>query len=211
MKFKVYSPEGVEVSEKEIAEWPVLEGETGLMALRQYLLAVRNNQRQGNACTKTRSEVSGTGKKPFKQKGTGGARQGSRRTVIWRKGGVIFGPRPRDFSEKVNQKMKDLAFKRALFDRASDGKVALIQRFESADAKTKTFNSILGKMAPAGRVLIVDDQFDDKMVLAARNIERVEMIGSDTLSATDLLKFQNIIISERGTDTILARVKGAES
>jgi len=211
MKFKVYSPEGVEVSEKEIAEWPVLEGETGLMALRQYLLAVRNNQRQGNACTKTRSEVSGTGKKPFKQKGTGGARQGSRRTVIWRKGGVIFGPRPRDFSEKVNQKMKDLAFKRALFDRASDGKVTLIQRFESADAKTKTFNLILGKMAPAGRVLIVDDQFDDKMVLAARNIERVEMIGSDTLSATDLLKFQNIIISERGTDTILARVKGAES
>ncbi len=211
MKFKVYSPEGVEVSEKEIAEWPVLEGETGLQALRQYLLAVGNNQRQGNACTKTRSEVSGTGKKPFKQKGTGGARQGSRRTVIWRKGGVIFGPRPRDFSEKVNQKMKDLAFKRALFERASDGKVALIQRFESADAKTKTFNSILGKMAPAGRVLIVDDQFDDKMVLAARNIERVEMIGTDTLSATDLLKFQNIIISERGTDTILARVKGAES
>lgn len=211
MKFKVYSPEGVEVSEKEIAEWPVLEGDTGLMALRQYLLAVRNNQRQGNACTKTRSEVSGTGKKPFKQKGTGGARQGSRRTVIWRKGGVIFGPRPRDFSEKVNQKMKEMAFKRALFDRASDGKVTLIQRFESADAKTKTFNSILGKMAPAGRVLIVDDQFDDKMVLAARNIERVEMIGTDTLSATDLLKFQNIIISERGTDTILARVKGAES
>jgi large subunit ribosomal protein L4 len=211
MKFKLYKADGSVSSEKEIAEWPVLEGTKGVAALRQYVLAVRNNQRQGNACAKTRSEVSGTGKKPFRQKGTGGARQGSRRTVIWRKGGVVFGPRPRDFSEKVNRKMKLLALKRALFERAQDGRVDLIEKIECEAVKTKVMNALLSKIAPEGKVLLIDDNFDSKAALSLRNIERVGMVDPSSLNPLDLLAYQRIIITEKGTDSLIARIKGGES
>lgn len=211
MKFKLYTPDATSSSEKEVADWPVLEEEKGVQALRQYVLAVRNNKRQGNASTKTKAEVSGTGKKPFRQKGTGGARQGSRRTVIWRKGGVVFGPKPRDYSEKVNRKMKLLALKRALFERANDERVDLIEKFETKEAKTKIVNSILEKIAPEGKVLLIDDNFDQNTALSARNIKRVGMVDSATLNALDLLSYQRIIITEKGTDTLIARIKGSES
>jgi large subunit ribosomal protein L4 len=211
MKFKLYTPDASSSSEKEIAEWPVLDGTKGVQALRQYVLAVRNNQRQGTASTKTRAEVSGTGKKPFRQKGTGGARQGSRRTVIWRKGGVVFGPKPRDYSEKVNRKMKLLALKRALFERANDGRVDLIEKLENETAKTKAMNSIISKIAPEGKVLLIDDTFDQKTALSARNIERIGMVDPTALNPVDLLSYQRIIITEKGTDTLIARLKGGES
>jgi len=211
MKFKLYTPDGSSSSEKEVAEWPELEGEKGAQALRQYVLAVRNNQRQGTASTKTKAEVSGTGKKPFRQKGTGGARQGSRRTVIWRKGGVVFGPKPRDYSEKVNRKMKLLALKRALFERASDGRVDLIEKFEATEIKTKVMNSVIGKIAPEGKVLLIDDNFDNNTALSVRNIERVGMVDPSTLNPLDLLAYQRIIITEKGTDSLIARIKGGES
>jgi len=211
MKFKLYTADATASSEKEVAEWPVLEGTKGVQALRQYVLAVRNNQRQGNACTKTRSEVSGTGKKPFRQKGTGGARQGSRRSPIFRKGGVVFGPRPRDFSEKLNRKMKLLALKRALFERASDGRVDLIEKLETPEIKTKVMNAIIEKIAPEGKVLLIDDTFDSKAAMSIRNIERVGMVDPSTLNPTDLLAYQRIIITEKGTDSLIARIKGGES
>ena len=211
MKFKLYTPDASSSSEKEVAEWPVLEDDKGSQALRQYVLAVRNNQRQGNASTKTKAEVSGSGKKPFRQKGTGGARQGSRRTVIWRKGGVVFGPKPRDFSEKVNRKVKLLALKRALFERANDGRVDLIEKFESKEIKTKVMNSIIEKIAPEGKVLLIDDTFDTNTALSLRNIERVGMVDPSTLNPLDLLAYQRIIITEKGTDSLIARIKGGES
>ena len=211
MKFKLYTPDASASSDKEVSEWPELEGDKGIQALRQYVLAVRNNKRQGTASTKTKAEVSGTGKKPFRQKGTGGARQGSRRTVIWRTGGVVFGPKPRDYSEKVNKKMKNLALRRALFERANDGKVDLIEKFEAAEAKTKAVNEIINKIAPEGKVLLVDDNFEQNMVLSARNIERVGMVDPATINALDLRSYQRIIITEKGTDSLIARVKGGES
>ncbi len=211
MKFKIYTPDASSSSEKEIAEWPELEGDKGANALRQYVLAVRNNQRQGNASTKNKAEVSGTGKKPFRQKGTGGARQGSRRTVIWRTGGVVFGPKPRDYSEKVNRKVKLLALKRALFERASDGRVDLIEKLESTEIKTKGMVSIIEKIAPTGKVLVIDDTFDSNAALSMRNIKRVGMVDPSTLNPLDLLAYQRIIITEKGTDSLIARINGGES
>ena len=211
MKFKLYKPDASTSSEKEISDWPELEGDKGIQALRQYVLAVRNNRRQGNASTKTRAEVSGTGKKPFRQKGTGMARQGSRRTVIWRTGGVVFGPKPRDYSEKVNRKMKALALQRALYERGSDGRVDLIEKFEAPEVKTKAVNAVIEKIAPEGKVLLVDDSFEKNVVLSARNIKRVGMVDPATLNPLDLLSYQRIIISEKGIDTLLARLKGGQS
>ncbi len=211
MKFKLYSPDGASNSEKELKEWPVLEGTKGVQALRQYILAVFNNKRQGTVSTKTRAEVSGTGKKPFRQKGTGMARQGSKRTVIWRTGGVVFGPKPRDYSQKVNKKVKALAFQRALFERANDGKIDLIEKFEASEPKTKQVTSLLSKIKPEGKILIVDDAFEQNTVLASRNIERVTMCQSASLNALDLIHSHHILMTERGADTVIARLKGASS
>ncbi|NBB79465.1 MAG: 50S ribosomal protein L4, partial [Verrucomicrobia bacterium] len=106
MKLKVYTADGTASEEKDFAQFPVFEGDKGVAALRQVILAHQANARQGNASTKTRAEVRGSGKKLFRQKGSGTARQGSRRVPHQRHGGVAHGPRPRDFSQKINRKMK---------------------------------------------------------------------------------------------------------
>lgn len=211
MKLKVFSADGSSSSEKDFSEFPEFEGNRGLNALRQVILAHNANQRQGNASTKTRAEVRGTGKKPFRQKGTGGARQGTRRGPQHYKGGVAFGPKPRDYTQKVNRKMKTLAFGRALYDRASSGEVTLIEKWEVSEAKTKVFNQLLGTIGIQGKLLIVDDQFQDKEVLAARNIERVTISEAAQLNAWDLVRYDNVIISERGFSTILSRIAGGSN
>lgn len=208
MKFTVFSADGSSSSEKEIPEFPVFEGEKGIAALRQVILAYNANQRQGNASTKTRADVSGTGKKPFRQKGTGGARQGTRRGPQHYKGGVAFGPKPRDYSQKVNRKIKTLAFGRALFNRADAGELNLIEKWEVTSPKTKLFESILSNVGAEGTTLIVDDAFGDNEVLAARNIARVAISDAGSLNAWDLVRYDRIIVSEKGMSTLLGRVIG---
>ncbi|MCH2154559.1 MAG: 50S ribosomal protein L4 [Opitutales bacterium] len=211
MKFKLYSADGSSASEKEINEFPEFEGNKGLAALRQVVIAHQANKRQGNASTKTRAEVAGTGKKPFRQKGTGGARQGTRRAPQHYKGGVAFGPKPRDYSQKINRKLKTLAFGRALFDRASAGELDLIEKWEVTEAKTKLFKGILSNIGAEGKTLVVDDAFGDKEVLAARNLEKVAITNASQVNALDLVRYDQIIISEQGMATLLSRVAGGES
>jgi len=126
MKFKLYNNTGSSSQEKEISDFPTFEGDRGVNALRQVILAHQANARQGNASTKTRAEVSGTGKKAFRQKGTGMARRGNRRTPIMKGGGVAFGPKPRDYSQKLNKKQRQLALGRALYEQATSGTLNLI-------------------------------------------------------------------------------------
>lgn len=206
MKLKVYSPDGSKAKEKEISQFPVLEGDRGVQALRQLILAYEANARQGNASTKTRAEVSGTGKKPHRQKGTGMARHGSRRSPIWRKGGVAFGPKPRDYSQSVNKKVRKLAFQRALFDCAARGSLALIEKCEMPEAKTRHFDALLKKVAPEGKVLFVDDSFSEDTALSSRNIPRLTLNSSASLSARELVSSRNVILSEKALDTLLARL-----
>lgn len=207
MKLKVYSKDGAEVGEKDYA-LPEFEGTRGLQALRQVVIATQANQRQGTVKTKTRAEVSGSGKKPFRQKGTGMARQGSRRSPLWRKGGVVFGPRPRDYSQKVNKKVRRLAFQRALFDSATGGGLHVIESWEVAEPKTKLFDALIGKIVPSGKVLVIDEEFSDTTALSARNLERVYIGEQSDISATDLLRFKQIVISEKGLEGLLARANG---
>ncbi len=207
MKLKVYSKDGVEAGEKEFG-FPEFEGTRGLQALRQVIIATQANQRQGTVKTKTRGEVSGSGKKPFRQKGTGQARQGSRRSPLWRKGGVVFGPRPRDYSQKVNKKMRRLAFQRALFDSASNGSIQVIESWEVAEPKTKLFDSLISKIVPTGKVLVIDECFGETTALSARNIERVYIGQGPDISTVDILRFKNIVVSENALEGILARANG---
>jgi len=211
MKLKVYKSDGSSAAERDFDRFPVLEGDKGRMALRQYILAVQANLRQGSANTKTRSEVRGSSAKPFRQKGTGRARQGNKRSPLMRGGAVIFGPRPRDYSQKINKRIRRLALSRALFECAGEARLDVIERWEVAEPKTRLMNQVLAGIAPTGKILVVDDQFSDEAVLALRNIERVYAAPADSLNAYDLVRFDRIVVSEKGLDTVLARVNGGES
>lgn len=212
MKLKVFSADGAKSEEKEFANFPAFEGDKGVAAVRQVVIAHQANARQGNASTKTRAEVAGSGKKLFRQKGSGTARQGTRRVPHQRHGGVAHGPKPRDYSQKINRKMKALAFQRALFDRASEGGLSVIEALEVKEPKTKLFNQVLTSVLPErGKVLIVDDQFENNAALAARNIEGVSLSEAGDLSTLDVVRYRHIIVSSKGIETIIARANGGES
>ncbi len=208
MKLKVFSSDGTTAREQDFAGLPTFEGDKGVQALKETIVAIRANQRQGTRSTKTRGEVSGGGKKPWKQKGTGRARAGSSRSPLWVGGGVVFGPRPRDFSKKVNAKVKNLAFNRALFERVSAGDILGIDAWQVAQPKTKAINEIITRIAPTGRTLIVDATFSADTARAARNIDRVSLQEASDLNVLDLAQYKQIIISTKGIETILARING---
>lgn len=211
MKLKVYTADGTSSEEKEFAAFPQFDDDKGVAALRQVVIAHQANKRQGNASTKTRAEVSGSGKKLFRQKGSGTARQGSRRVPHQRHGGVAHGPKPRDYSQKINRKMKQLAFQRALFERANEGRISVIEAIQSEAPKTKIFNQVLTAVLPKrGKVLIIDDSFEDNAALAARNIQGVVLTEADSLSTLDVVRYPHILVSAKGIETILARANGAE-
>ncbi len=207
MKLKVYSKDGSSSTDKEF-DIPVFEGDKGKQALKDTLDAYAANQRQGSANSKNFGEVKGTGKKPFRQKGTGGARHGSRRSPIHRKGAVVFGPRPRDWSKKINAQVKALAFARALSDKATDGEISLIEALEVKERKTKAFVSVLKGIYPQGNVLVVDAAFVADTALSARNLQRVFMCSASDLNAQDLVRFEKVLVSEAGFKQILERVNG---
>ena len=211
MKLKVFKTDGSSSEEREFEGLPVFEGIKGQQALKEVVVAQAANARQGTRSTKTRGEVSGGGKKPWRQKGTGRARAGSNRSPIWVGGGVVFGPRPQDFSKKMNKKVKQLAFRRALFDRIQAGELSVIESFEVDPVKTRTMNDLIGRIAPKGTVLLVDDSFSDDAVRAGRNITRIDFAESAHLNATELCLFDRLIVTERGLQSLLARMNGGAS
>ncbi len=211
MKLTVFSSDGKTSSEKDFAGLPTFEGDKGLQAVKEVIVAINANNRQGTHSTKTRGEVRGGGKKPWRQKGTGRARAGSIRSPLWVGGGVVFGPKPRDYSKKINGKVKALAFSRALFDRASAGEIAVIEQFAVAQPKTKLVNENVGRIAPKGKVLLVDAPFSVEAARAARNIERISLQEAAKLNTLDLAQYQKIIVSTKALEAIIARVNGGKN
>lgn len=207
MKLKVYTADGASSSEKDFAI-PEFEGDKGVQALKQVILAYQANKRLGTVSTKTRSTVHGTGKKPFRQKGTGMARQGSKVGPQHYHGSVAHGPQPRDWSQRINKKMKRLALQRALYERVQDGEVSVIEKWDVSDRKTKLFSSLVTSIAPKGKVLVVDDSWSDQSVLAARNLSRVAVNEASDINALDLSTYDSIVLSEKGMEKLLTRVNG---
>jgi len=211
MKLTIFSSDGKTSSEKDFAGLPTFEGDKGLQAVKEVVVAINANNRQGTHSTKTRGEVRGGGKKPWRQKGTGRARAGSIRSPLWSGGGVVFGPKPRDYSKKINGKVKSLAFSRALFDRASAGELAVIEQFGAAPAKTKVVSQVVGRIAPKGKILLVDAPFTAETARAARNIARVTLQEAAKLNTLDLCQYQKIVVSAKALDAIIARVNGGKN
>ena len=211
MKLKLFSADGTKSEDKEFVSFPTFDDDKGVAALRQVVIAHQANRRQGTASTKTRAEVAGSGKKLFRQKGSGTARQGTRRVPHQRHGGIAHGPKPRDFSQKINRKMKSLAFQRALFERATDGGISVIESIQINEPKTALFNKVLTSVLPKhGKVLIIDDAFENNAALAARNIDGVSMTEAGNLSTLDVVRYRQILVSAKGIETILARANGGE-
>ena len=210
MKLKVYSPDAKTSREQEFG-LPVFEGNKGAQALKQVIVAIRANMRLGTHSTKRRGEVRGGGKKPWNQKGSGRARAGSIRSPLWPGGGVVFGPKPRDYTQKINGKVKSLAFSRALFERAVAGEIEVIEAWQVAPAKTKVISELLTRIAPKGKLLLVDAPFTVEILRAARNLKRVSMQEAAKLNSLDLAQYQRIIVSAKALDAIIARVTGGKN
>lgn len=211
MKLKVFSSDGKTSREQDFAGLPTFEGDKGLQAVKEVIVAINANNRLGTHSTKTRGEVSGGGKKPWRQKGTGRARAGSTRSPIWVGGGVVFGPKPRDYSKKINSKVKALAFSRALFDRASAGEIDVIDAFEVNPVKTQVLNKIIERIAPKGKILIVDAEFTADTARAACNLARISLQEACTLNTLDLAQYKKIIVSSKALEAIIARVNGGKN
>ncbi len=208
MKFKVYSPDGTTSREADF-NIPAFEGDKGVQAIKEVVVAHQANARLGTHSTKQRGEVRGGGRKPWRQKGTGRARAGSIRSPIWPGGGVVFGPKPRDYTKKINAKVRVLAFSRALFDRAVAGDIDVIENFEVNPVKTKVISQILARIAPAGKVLVVDDPFAPEIRRAARNLARITLQEAVKLNTLDLCKYGRIVMSARALDKVIARAHAA--
>jgi large subunit ribosomal protein L4 len=211
MKFTIFSPDGATSREQDFDGIPTFEGDRGLQAVKEVIVAINANNRLGTHSTKTRAEVRGGGKKPWRQKGTGRARAGSSRSPLWSGGGVVFGPKPRDYNKKINSKVKALAFSRALFDRATAGEIAVIENFGFTVKKTKTVSKVVGLIAPKGKILLVDAPFATDTRLAARNLERITLQEASKLNTLDLAQYRKIIVSTKALETIIARVAGEKN
>lgn len=170
--------------------------EVNELAMKKMVRLQLNASRQGTAKVKTRSEVSGGGRKPWKQKGTGRARQGSIRAAQWRKGGIVFGPTPRDYSFKINRKERVLALKSALVNKLKEKKLMVIDNLKLDNFKTKTGVELLNNLKLDGKVLFVASEEAENLYMATRNLNNVLVLFPDEINVYDILNADYVVFDE---------------
>ena len=192
-KVDVYNIEGKKVSDIELADnvFGIEPNENIVHSVLKNYLA---NQRQGTQNTKTRAEVSGGGKKPWRQKGTGRARQGSTRAPQWIKGGVALGPKPRSYRYTVNKKERRLAIRSVLSSKVLEKELTVLDKLELKEIKTKSMVKALQALKVEGKTLIILPENDKNVVMSARNIKGVKTISANNINVFDLLKYSNLIL-----------------
>lgn len=191
---KVYNIEGREVGTMDLND-AVFGVEVNEHLMHLAVVGQLANKRQGTQSAKTRSEVSGGGRKPWRQKGTGHARQGSTRSPQWKGGGVVFAPKPRDYSIKMNKKEKAGAIKSALTSRAASDKIYVMDGISFDEIKTKKVISMLNALN-LKKALIVLDKKDDNVILSARNVPAVRTATSNAINVYDILKYDTLVITK---------------
>ena len=193
-KVSVYNMEGNQVGEIELND-AVFGVEVNEHLVHMAVVNQLANKRQGTQSAKTRSEVSGGGKKPWRQKGTGHARQGSIRAPQWKGGGVVFAPKPRDYSFKLNKKEKRLALKSALTSRVAEQKFIVLDELHLDEIKTKKFQAVLNNLK-VNKALVVLKEKNENVILSARNIPDVKTALTNAINVYDILKYNTMIVTK---------------
>ena len=178
----------------------------GAQAVKDAVTAIRNALRAGTASTKSKGEVAGSNKKPWKQKGTGNARAGFRQSPVWRGGGVAHGPKPRDYSKKVNKKVMKLAFARALSDKIAAGDVIVVDEFAFEAPKTKLMAALLKSLGVDRSAIIVQKDVDDTTLLVTSNLPRVDYSTAGALDVYSLMVAKKVVCDKAGFDALVARL-----
>ena len=196
----VYNMEGNEVGTIELSD-AVFGVEVNEHLVHMAVVAQLANKRQGTQKAKTRSEVSGGGRKPWRQKGTGHARQGSTRAPQWTGGGVVFAPTPRDYTIRLNKKEKRLALKSVLTSKVQENKLIVVDELKFDEIKTKNFVNVMNNLK-AEKALVVLNENDANVVLSARNIPTVKTALTNTINVYDILKYNTLILTKDAVATI---------
>jgi len=189
----VYDMDGQIVREEHLDNY-VFGAPVNTAVLHQVVTAQLVNRRQGTASTKTRAEVSGGNKKPYRQKGTGRARQGSTRAPQWRGGGTVFGPRPHAYERAIPRKMKRIALRSALSDKAANGRILLMDSIEISEPRTKDMEALLANLPIERKVLVLLPERDENVILSARNIPSVQLGHVEATNVVELLKYDQVLM-----------------
>jgi large subunit ribosomal protein L4 len=205
MKIAIKNLEGKNSGELEV-KFELVEDGRGTQAVHDVVVAHQAAKRSGTASTKTVGEVAGSNKKPWKQKGTGRARAGSFRSPLWAGGGVVFGPRPRDFSKKVSKKTRSLALRKALSERLKAGDVVVVDDLKLSSPKTKDFVGVISALELKGTTLVISSGIDKNLTLASRNIEKVALTTSDSLNTYDVLRPDKLLFTRDAFEKVEARL-----
>ena len=206
MKISIKNLSGQAAGELEV-KFAMIENGRGTQAVHDTVTAYRAAQRSGTACTKTAGEVTGTNKNPWKQKGTGRARAGSFQSPLWVGGGVVFGPKPRDFSKKISKKTKALALRKALSERLKLGDIIVVNDIKLTSPKTKDFVKVIDALELTGTTLVVSCGAENKnLTLAARNIVGVTLTTSDSINTYDVLRPDKLLFTKSAFEKVEARL-----
>jgi len=206
MKLKIQNINGDGQGELEV-KFPLIENGKGTQAVHDTVVAHQAAQRSGTACTKNVGEVAGTNKKPWRQKGTGRARAGSFRSPLWRGGGVVFGPRPRDFSKTISRATKQLALRKALSERLAAGDVLVVDDLKLESPKTKGFLGVLSALKLAdGTTLVVAPNQDKNLMLASRNVPNVHLTTGDDLNTYQVLRCDKLLFTRGAFEKVEERL-----
>ncbi|RNL83802.1 50S ribosomal protein L4 [Halostreptopolyspora alba] len=210
---EVFNPDGASGRSVELPS-SIFDQQVNIPLMHQVVIAQQAAARKGTHSTKTRGEVSGGGKKPYRQKGTGRARQGSIRAPQFTGGGVVHGPKPRDYSQRTPKKMKAAALRGALSDRAGHGRVHVISEFLAEDVTTKrtqTAKKALRQVTESRKVLVVLDRDDTHNRLALRNLSEVHILDASQVNTYDVLNSDDIVFTERGYEEFLAHAGASQA
>jgi large subunit ribosomal protein L4 len=205
MKLTIKDIKGKDQGELEV-KFPLVEGGKGTQAVHDTVVAYQAAQRMGTACTKNVGDVAGTNKKPWRQKGTGRARAGSFQSPLWRGGGVVFGPKPRDYTKKISRTTKQLALRKAMTERLRAGDVLLVDDLKLGSSKTKEFVGVLSALELKGTALIVAHAADKNLMLATRNVPEVALTTSDSLNTYDVLRSDKLVFTRNAFEQLEARL-----
>jgi large subunit ribosomal protein L4 len=204
---KVFNAAGEPAGEVPFAD-ALLVLDKGDQAVKDMVTATMNARRAPLASTLRKGEVAGSNKKPWKQKGTGRARAGLRQSPVWRGGGVAFGPHTRDFGGKINRKVAQLAFRRALSAKIADGQVLVVDGIEPAEPKTKLMVALLAKLGTPRSCLIITDRVSDVLLRVTRNIPKVEVAAAVDVDVYSLLRYRMIVATRAGLAALTVRMTG---